>query len=195
MQLQAVNFSSSFIKNNGNGNFEITALPVAAQLSAVFAMIADDVDGDGNLDIIINGNDYSTEISTGRYDAFNGLILKGDGKGNFIALQPGQTGYYVPGDGKSIVYLKSATGQSLLIAAQNQGPLKFFENSTAKKMISVQPTDVSLNYFFTNGTHRKEELYYGNSFYSQSGRFVSAISAVKSVTITDAAGNKRSINF
>lgn len=195
LQLQATNFSSSFIKNNGNGNFEITALPVGAQLSAVFGMIADDVDSDGNLDIIINGNDYSTEIATGRYDGFNGLILKGDGKGNFNALQPGQTGYYIPGDGKSLVYLKSAAGKPLLIAAQNQGPLLLFENNISRKMLSLQPTDISLNYFFTNGIQRKEEIYYGTSFYSQSGRYISATSKLKSVIITDAAGNKRTINF
>jgi hypothetical protein len=195
LQLQATNFSSCFIKNNGNGHFEVSALPVAAQLSSVFGMIADDADGDGNLDIIINGNDYSTEISTGRYDAFSGLILKGDGKGNFVALQPGQSGYYVPGDGKSIVYLKSATGKPVLLAAQNQGSLLAFENTAEIKLINLQPGDVTVNYFFTNGTMRKEEVYYGNSFYSQSGRYVYVTPMVKSVTITDTKGNNRKINF
>jgi hypothetical protein len=195
LQLQATNFSSSFIKNNGNGNFEIAALPVAVQLSSVFGMMADDIDGDGNLDIIINGNDYSTEIAAGRYDGFSGLILKGDGKGNFVAMQPGQTGYYVPGDGKCLVYLKSASGKPILLAAQNQGALLAFENNASRKMINLNPTDVWLNYFFTDGTQRKDELYYGNSFYSQSGRYITATSKLKSVTITDAAGNKRTVNF
>ena len=48
-------------------------------------MVADDFDGDGNLDVVINANDYGTEVQSGRYDALNGLLLKGDGKGNFTA--------------------------------------------------------------------------------------------------------------
>jgi enediyne biosynthesis protein E4 len=195
LKLQATNFSNCFIKNNGNGKFEITPLPVTAQLSAVFGMIADDVDGDGNLDLIINGNDYGTEISTGRYDAFNGLILRGDGKANFTSMQPEQTGFYVPGDGKSLVYLKSATGKPLLLAAQNQGLLLAFEINQERKMISLQPDDVSVDYFFRNGTKRKEEVYYGNSFYSQSGRYITVTSIVKSAAITNVKGNKRVINF
>lgn len=103
-------------------------------------MLANDADGDGNLDIIINGNDYGAEIFTGRYDAFNGLILKGDGKGNFVAQQPGQSGYYVPGDGKRLVNIRSATGKSILLAAQNQWPLLAYENTAEKKLISLQPT-------------------------------------------------------
>ena len=43
-------------------------------------MIADDFDADGNLDLAINTNDYGTDVSVGRYDALNGLMLKGDGK-------------------------------------------------------------------------------------------------------------------
>ncbi len=195
LKLQATNFSNCFIKNNGNGKFEIIPLPVTAQLSSIFAMAANDVDGDGNLDIIINGNDFSTEISTGRYDAFNGLILKGDGKGNFTVMQSGQTGFYIPGDGKSMVYLKSTKGQPLLLAAQNQGPLLAFENSITKKLISLSAGDVLVNYFFANGTKRKEEIYYGNSFYSQSGRYIWVTTTVKSVTITSAGGDKRTLNF
>ena len=69
-------------------------------------MIADDFDGDGNLDVLINGNDYGTEVSIGRYDALNGLLLKGDGKGNFKPLSILQSGIYIPGDGKALVKLQ-----------------------------------------------------------------------------------------
>ncbi len=52
----------------------------------VQAMSVEDYNGDGNLDVIINGNDYGTDLSYGRMDAFNGLYLKGDGKGGFEPL-------------------------------------------------------------------------------------------------------------
>ena len=34
--------------------------------------------------LVINGNDYGTEVTTGRYDALNGLMLKGNGKGVYV---------------------------------------------------------------------------------------------------------------
>ncbi len=46
-------------------------------------MVADDVNGDGNLDILMVGNDYGNEVFVGRYDAFKGALLLGNGKGNF----------------------------------------------------------------------------------------------------------------
>ena len=52
-------------------------LPIEAQISELCGMSVDDFDGDGNLDVVMNGNDYGTELTTGRYDAFNGLMLKG----------------------------------------------------------------------------------------------------------------------
>ena len=54
-----------------------------AQISALNGMAVDDFDGDGNLDVLINGNDWGTEVTVGRYDALNGLLLRGDGKGEF----------------------------------------------------------------------------------------------------------------
>ena len=59
-------------------------------------MLADDFDGDGNLDVLINGNDFGTEVSIGRYDALNGLLLNGDGAGGFSSLSIQQSGIYIP---------------------------------------------------------------------------------------------------
>jgi len=66
-------------------------------------MVVDDFDGDGNLDLLINGNDYGTSIGIGRYDAFNGLLLKGDGAGGFIPLSMLQSGINIPGNGKALL--------------------------------------------------------------------------------------------
>jgi FG-GAP-like repeat len=195
LKLQVTCFASSYIQNNGDGHFEMKPLPVAAQLSAVFGMLATDVDADGNLDLLINGNDYGTEIFTGRYDAFNGLMLKGDGKGNFTTMQAAQSGFYVPGDGKSLVCLKTATAQPLFFASQNQGALLAFSKNETTQLIDLQPNDISIEYTHSNGTKRKEEVYYGHSFYSQSGRYACMYANIKSITITNALGVKRSINL
>jgi hypothetical protein len=40
----------------------------------------------------MNGNDFGADFAVGRYDALNGLVLKGDGKGYFRALSILQSG-------------------------------------------------------------------------------------------------------
>ena len=140
LQLHANYFSSAFIRNDGNGKFTITALPAQAQISVLNGLSVDDFDGDGNPDVVINGNDFGTEVTVGRYDALNGLVLKGDGKGNFTALSILQSGIFIPGNGKALVTLKSGKGKYLVAASQNKGALKVFELKTDNdKLIPVAP--------------------------------------------------------
>ena len=39
----------------------VTALPVQAQISVLNGLAVDDFDGDGNPDVVINGNDFGTK--------------------------------------------------------------------------------------------------------------------------------------
>jgi hypothetical protein len=121
-------FASSYIHNLGNGKFEIKPLPPVAQFSPVFGIISEDFNKDGSLDILVCGNDYGAEVFNGRLDASNGLVLKGDGKGNFEPLTIEQSGVYIPDDAKSLVKLKRKSGGILIIASQNKGKLKAFRN-------------------------------------------------------------------
>ena len=81
LRLTATDFESVYLENKGNGKFEMTALPTEAQFSVIQSTQTGDFDGDGNLDAVINGNYFSPDYNTGRYDASYGLLLKGDGKG------------------------------------------------------------------------------------------------------------------
>jgi ASPIC and UnbV/FG-GAP-like repeat len=193
--LKANNFNSCFIRNDGNGHFTMTALPFQSQMSALNGMVADDFDGDGNLDLVINTNDYGTDVTVGRYDALNGLLLKGDGKGNFTPLSILQSGIYIPGNGKALVKLRSKDGKYLLAAGQHRGPLKLFELNTNNNSISLQPDDVSATIKFDNGKTQKREFYYGSSFLSQSARFLTIDKTVVSVTIVSSKGKTRKIDL
>jgi hypothetical protein len=50
--LQANEFRHSLLKNLGNGKFELAPLPINTQYVCLNGMVAEDVDGDGNLDIV-----------------------------------------------------------------------------------------------------------------------------------------------
>jgi len=191
--VKANNCKSSYLRNDGNGKFTMLPLPMQAQLSVLNGMVVDDFDGDGNLDVLINGNDYGTEVTIGRYDALNGLLLKGDGKGNFIAQSILESGIYIPGNGKAFVKLRNKKGNYLLAASQNRGALKVFELKRKINCISLRPNEVHAEIKYRNGVSRRNEFYYGQSFLSQSARFLNLDSNVVSATIYDMKGAARKV--
>ncbi|HLL93834.1 MAG TPA: FG-GAP-like repeat-containing protein, partial [Spirosoma sp.] len=131
LKLTVTHTTSSYIENKGNGQsggpvFEVHPLPLAAQTAPVFGTLAQDVDGDGNLDALLVGNDYGSDLVGGRMDAFAGLVLKGDGKGGFTPLTIEKSGFYVPGNAKALVNWPDAQGRYRLAVSENRGPLRVF---------------------------------------------------------------------
>jgi hypothetical protein len=193
IRLKANELQSCYLRNDGHGKFTMMPLPIEAQMSQLAGIIVDDFDGDGNLDVALNGNDYGTEVSTGRYDAFNGLVLKGDGKGGFKPLTILQSGIYIPGDGKALVKLRGAKGNYLLAATQYKDAMRVFELKKPVRTISLQPLDAFATIKYKNGKTTKQEFYNGASFLSQSGRFFNIDAEMASVVITDNTGKTRNI--
>lgn len=194
LKLKANNFSSSFFRNDGNGHFTSFALPAQAQFSAMNGMVTDDFDGDGNLDVLINGNDFCTDVLVGRYDASNGLMLKGDGHGRFTPQSILESGLFIPGNGKAMVKLRGSNGKYLVAATQNRGPLKIFELREQTGSIALRKDEINATLTFKDGTTQKQEFYYGTSFLSQSARFILTGKNLKSVTITNQKGQTKSID-
>jgi len=193
MVLEANNFSSCFIQNEGSGKFVLKPLPPLAQLAPINGMVAADVNHDGNLDVVLCGNDYGNEVTAGRYDAMNGLVLLGDGNGNFTPQTIEQSGFYVPGDAKALIQLRGINNQCLLAASQNQAPVKLFREKANYTIVQVNPDDSYVLIKLKNDRERKQELYYGTGFLSQSGRFIIKDENTKRITVTNAKGIKRVI--
>ncbi|MEO6330563.1 MAG: VCBS repeat-containing protein, partial [Ginsengibacter sp.] len=193
LKLQANNFENSYIENLGNGKFKMSPLPVMSQLAPLYAMVTDDFNNDGNLDVAINGNDFGTEPGNGRYDALNGLVLLGNGKGNFSPLSILRSGLYIPGDGKALIKCKGGNDSYLLAASQNKGALKIFRSKSKQKIIPLLPDDKYCMYTLKNGKRRKEEFYTGGSFLSQSALFITSGEAISSIEIFNKKGAKRVI--
>jgi ASPIC and UnbV/FG-GAP-like repeat len=195
IRLKANMLQSCYVRNDGGGKFTMIPLPKAAQVSALNGMVADDFDGDGNLDVLINGNDFGTDVSIGRYDALNGLLLKGDGQGGFLPLSILQSGICIPGNGKALVKLRSSAGNYLVASSQYKGPLKLFSLKKTMQSVKINADDISAVINFKNGQIQKEEFYYGSGFLSQSSRFLAIDKNVTAVQITDSKGKVRKISF
>ena len=95
--LRANNFKSCYLKNNGDGKFELQPLPDLAQWAPLNGMVVDDFNGDGNPDVAMSGNDYGNEVFNGRYDAMNGLVLLGMVTGILKNSRYCKPGFLFPG--------------------------------------------------------------------------------------------------
>jgi hypothetical protein len=188
--LKATNLKSCFIKNLGQGKFECHALPAVAQWAPLYGMIAEDINQDGHLDLIAVGNDYGTEVSVGRYDACNGLALLGDGQGHFTAPTLLQSGFYMPYDAKACIKLKHRGRGYLLAASRNRDVLEVFHLNSQGSLIPVQSNDKAAFIHLKNGRIRKEELYYGTSFLSQSSRFLVLNETINFIEIINDKGER-----
>ncbi|WP_136467050.1 VCBS repeat-containing protein [Flagellimonas onchidii] len=127
--LEANNFSTSFIENKGNGQFVLKSLPIQAQFAPVYAILVDDVNQDGNLDIILAGNFYGTRVKYGRYDANKGLLMLGDGKGSFESVENKLSGLDIDGEVRDILLVKNGLEEPLLLFARNNQPLAIYRSN------------------------------------------------------------------
>ncbi|MDC6350241.1 VCBS repeat-containing protein [Zeaxanthinibacter sp. PT1] len=131
VHLKANTDKSIYIENKGDGTFKIRPLPTEAQLAPLTDLLIEDLDEDGHKDLMLIGNDYGNEPFIGKYDAFNGLLLKGDGKGNFSAVPTPESGFEVTGDAKSLIRIEGADKSFKYLASQNRDSLLIFTRRTA----------------------------------------------------------------
>ncbi len=116
--------ASGWAANDGQGNFTWRPFPVAAQLSPVRCWLTDDVNRDGHPDLIGVGNTFAPTVTIGRMDALSGIALLGDGKGNWRAVEPEQSGFYPRGVSSQIMKLTGKTPR--YVVARNQAALLIY---------------------------------------------------------------------
>lgn len=118
---------SCWFENLGNGKFKKHILPAEAQFAPINSIVCNDVDGDGNMDLIMAGNEYQEEVMTGRYDASYGLFLKGSKNKTFQVVPPARSGFIVDGDVKDMALLPLSNNEKILLVAVNNDSLRVFK--------------------------------------------------------------------
>ena len=121
----ASTFATSLVRNNGDGSFAIVPLPVEAQIAPVYGMCADDVDGDGRLDLLMAGNLDAVKPALGKMSASYGFYLRSDGRGHFAEVRTVDSGFFVPGQGRDIQRLRTRDGHLYIVSRNNDRPLIF----------------------------------------------------------------------
>ena len=124
-QFEARLLSTVLLKNEG-GRFSITTLTSQTQVSPTHKILTQDFNTDGNIDLLLIGNNDDAETESGVYDASNGTLLLGDGKGDFKFIPNRNHGLWANLQGRDVIPLKLVNGNNLLIISNNNDKLQGF---------------------------------------------------------------------
>ena len=115
--------------NEGNWKFKVQKLPSRVQLSCVCGIVCSDINNDGNLDIVMAGNNFEFKPQYSRQDANQGSVLLGDGKLGFTWQEYSSSGFVVKNEAKHLKQIVDNKGKSyLLVAINNESPKLFLIN-------------------------------------------------------------------
>jgi hypothetical protein len=107
---------------NDKGKLTFKPLPLTAQISPVYAISTGDFDGDGKTDILLAGNQSKFRIRIGKTDANDGIVLRGNGKGDFEYLPQYQSGLHLTGDIRDVQQINNQ-----LIFTANDGKVQSYQ--------------------------------------------------------------------
>ena len=190
--------NSLMLINDGKGSFTTKRLPVISQISPIYGMIAEDIDNDGNLDLVHTGNFYGPDRDMWRYDAGIGMVLKGDGKLGFKELSVKESGFYVPGEGRALIMMPRADKNSLLLlSSANKGTLQIFEKTLNPKtsLIKLNQSEMLTHAIieYKNGKKRRHEFHNGSGHLSQGIHVLQADPSISKILLFDSSGKTRTI--
>jgi hypothetical protein len=111
-------FHSGILRNNG-GAFTFEPFPDIAQAAPIKDMLADDVDGDGDVDIIAIGNTRTADGDNIGYDGGIGVVLKNTGAGRFTPMPASESGLAIHRECRRIVRIPRQAGKPLIAITTN----------------------------------------------------------------------------
>ena len=189
---EAVTFETSYLENLGDGTFTWRVLPLRAQFAPAFGMLPGDYNGDGHADLLVVGNAYAPDVQTGRHDASVGVLLAGDGRGGFEAVEPAQSGFFANGDAKGMAEVALGEEGALVLVSRNADRLLAFSRPEADvRRIRLQPLDRYAVLTSEAGATWREEFYHGATYLSQPSRVLRLPEGVERAVIYDGAGGSR----
>jgi hypothetical protein len=112
-------FSSIILYNTGNNGFDLKKLPDECQLSVINGIIIADINEDGKKDLLTAGNRFHVEVETTPSDASIGALLINDGNRTWRTIKAVDSGIYLNGDVKDLLYIDGK-----LIASENDGAVR-----------------------------------------------------------------------
>lgn len=131
-------FETMLFLNYGD-RFEAKPLPLVAQFAPAFGIGVADFDGDGNEDVFLSQNFSHTSKEIAPMEAGRGLLLLGDGGGEFLPMTSSESGILIYGDQRGAAVSDfDGDGRVDLVVAQNQSAVRLFRNRQAEPGLTVR---------------------------------------------------------
>ena len=187
---KASTLASTILVNNGADGFESLALPKKAQVSPLFGLTSEDVNADGIPDLIATGNTSNTEVVYGKYDASLGLVMLGDGVGNFKVVDASRAGIDVKGDGRAMVKIKQGS-RWMILASQNDSDIKAYEiTRNSQQIMDLHEGEYMALIEFKNNRKQKMEFFGSAGYWSQSSKRILVPEGAVQIIFMNATGQE-----
>jgi enediyne biosynthesis protein E4 len=118
--LKAEMMQTVYLENQGDKGFIPHILPLPAQYAPVYGIVLEDLNKDGKKDILLAGNNTWTRIKFGRYSANHGVLLLGDGKGQFNYVPQQTAGLALKGNVKSLSVIQSGAIRKIIAGINDE---------------------------------------------------------------------------
>ena len=82
--------------------------------------------------MVIAGNFYVSEVETGRADAGTGLVLLGNGSGEFEVMNVVESGFRADKDVRDLALIKGVDGTDIIVVANNNDKVQLIKNLVNK---------------------------------------------------------------
>ena len=179
MGVVEVNTLQSMLFLNRGDHFEAKPLPAEAQLAPAFGVCVADYDGDGNEDVFLSQNFFAVNAESSRCDAGRGLWLRGDGRGNLIAVSGQESGVKVYGEQRGAALCDyDADGRVDLVVTQNGAETKLYHNVGGRRGLRVKlrgpagnplGLGAQVRLVFGQRSGPVREIHGGSGYWSQDG--------------------------
>lgn len=137
-KLTAHTLAASVFLNRG-GHFDRQDLPVEAQFAPSIGVAVADFDGDGAEDIFLTQNFFAMRWEDQRLDAGRGLLLKGDNRGRFKAVEGQESGIKIYGDQRAAALADFDHDRRVdIVVTQNAASTFLYRNQKARPSLCVR---------------------------------------------------------
>jgi hypothetical protein len=119
LHYQATEFHSGIFINNGNSEFVFSPFINQVQQSPINSILFEDFDGDDHKDLLLAGNNYQSEVETTRADGGIGVMLKGDGNGNFSFISHFDSGFFADKDVRGMQTVDLGSNRLIVVVNNN----------------------------------------------------------------------------